>query len=43
MGRALAHERTADCVVEVIDQAPQIALSEVRTPMGRLLEATWEN
>lgn len=37
-GRVMAHERTVDSVVEAIDQALQIALSDVRAPLERLLE-----
>ncbi|MGH8502408.1 MAG: ABC-type transport auxiliary lipoprotein family protein [Gammaproteobacteria bacterium] len=36
-GRVLAQQRTVDSVVEAIDQALQIALSEVRAPLERLL------
>jgi len=36
-GRVLAQHRTVDSVVEAIDQALQLALSEVRAPLERLL------
>jgi uncharacterized lipoprotein YmbA len=37
-GRVLAQERTVDSVVEAIDKALQLALSEVRAPLERLVQ-----